>query len=116
MSQVSSSSAVPATSRPRRPLLAFLRRRLAGWKLRHQLPVNFALHLVGIPLAVAGVVLLFFDWRSGLAAFVAGYLLQYVGHRIEGNDVGEWAAIKRLFGLPYVGISPRWNPSDPKQL
>ena len=101
-----------------RSLLAFLRRRLEGWRLRHQLPFNFALHMVGIPLAVAGVVLLFtpLDWYWGVAAFVLGYVLQYVGHRAEGNDLGEWAAIKRLFGLPYVGIAPRWNPEDPSRL
>jgi hypothetical protein len=101
----------------RRPLLNFIRRRLQGWRLRHQLPFNFAIHLIGIPLALTGVVLLFFlDWYWGVGAFVLGYLLQYIGHRAEGNDVGEWAAIKRLFGLPYVGIAPRWNPEDPSGL
>jgi len=113
-----------ATSRPtrRRPLLTFLRRRLEGWRLRHQLPINFWLHMVGIPMALGGVVLFiisFFSdlqWYWGVAAFFLGYLLQYIGHRFEGNDVGEWAAIKRLVGLPYVGISPRWNPEDPSRL
>jgi hypothetical protein len=105
------------TAPPRRPLRAFLRRRLNGWMLRHQLLFNFWLHMVGIPLALTGVVLLFVvDWYWGVAAFVVGYLLQWIGHRAEGNDVGEWAAIKRLLGLPYVGISPRWGPCDPTQL
>jgi hypothetical protein len=108
-------SAPPA--RPRRPVLNFLRRRLHGWRLRHQLPFNFAIHLIGIPLAVAGVFLLFFlPWYWGTGAFVLGYVLQYVGHLAEGNDLGEWAAIKRLLGLPYVGIAPRWNPEDPSRL
>jgi hypothetical protein len=102
--------------RPRRAVLRFLKKRYQGWRLRHQLPFNFWIHLIGIPLAVAGVVLLFFDWRWGLAAFVVGYLLQWVGHLAEGNDLGEWAAIKRLLGLPYVGIAPRWNPEDPHRL
>jgi len=101
----------------RRPILRFLRRRLQGWRLRHQLPFNFAIHLIGIPLAVTGVVLLFFlRWYWGVGALVLGYLLQWIGHRAEGNDVGEWAAIKRLLGLPYVGIAPRWNPDDPNRL
>ncbi len=114
----------PSPARPprRRPVLNFLRRRLEGWRLRHQLPFNFAIHLIGIPLAVAGAFLLFaslfsdLPWYWGFGAFVLGYLLQYVGHRAEGNDVGEWAAIKRLLGLPYVGIAPRWNPDDPNRL
>jgi hypothetical protein len=101
----------------RRPVLRFLKRRLQGWRLRHQLPFNFYIHLIGIPLAVLGVVLLFvLPWYWGVGAIVLGYLLQYVGHRAEGNDVGEWAAIKRLLGLPYVGIAPRWNPEDPNRL
>jgi hypothetical protein len=101
----------------RRPVLNFIRRRLRGWRLRHQLPSNFALHLIGIPMAVAGVFLLFFlPWYWGAGAFVLGYLLQWIGHCFEGNDLGEWAAIKRMLGLPFVGISPRWNPEDPSQL
>jgi hypothetical protein len=105
-----------------RPLRRFLRRRWEGWRLRHQLPFNFAIHLIGIPMALAGIPLLAVGWYWGIAwywgvgAFVLGYLLQYVGHLAEGNDLGEWAAIKRLFGLPYVGISPRWNPEDPNRL
>jgi hypothetical protein len=104
----------------RRPLLRFLGRRLKGWRLRHQLPFNFYIHLTGIPLALSGVVLLLAlpwdQWYWGVGAFVLGYLLQYVGHLAEGNDLGEWAAIKRLLGLPYVGIAPRWNPEDPGRL
>ncbi len=68
--------------------------------------------MVGIPVAVAGLVLLFVPgvgWAWGIGGLVAGYVLQYIGHRVEGNDVGEWAAIKRLLGLPYVGIAPRWQ-------
>jgi hypothetical protein len=95
-----------ATVSRRRPL----RRILRNWRLRHRHPFNFWIHLIGIPLAVAGVVLLFVaDWSWGVAAIVLGYVLQYVGHRVEGNDVGEWAGIKRLLGLPYVSISPRWQ-------
>jgi hypothetical protein len=105
-------SASPPTSGAglfrRRPL----RRALRNWRERHQHPFNFGIHLVGIPMAVAGLLLLcvgwYWDvpWYWGAGGLVLGYLLQYVGHRVEGNDVGEWAAIKRLLGLPYVGIAP----------
>lgn len=106
----------PSASR-RRPILRFLRRRLGNWRERHRLAFNFYIHLLGIPLAVTGVVLLFFQpWYWGVGAIVLGYLLQWIGHLAEGNDVGEWAAIKRLLGLPYVGIAPRWNPDDPHRL
>jgi Protein of unknown function (DUF962) len=116
---MSMTDATPPAAPPprRRPVLRFLRRRLQGWRLRHQLPFNFAIHLIGIPLALTGVVLLFFlPWYWGVGAIVLGYLLQYVGHLAEGNDLGEWAAVKRLLGLPYVGIAPRWNPEDPNRL
>lgn len=87
----------------RRPL----RRILRNWRQRHQHPVNFWIHMLGIPIAVAGVVLLCLQsWVWGASALFVGYLLQYVGHRVEGNDLGEWAAIKRIFGRPFVGIAP----------
>src|SRR4051794_20583579 len=111
-------------AKPRRPVLHWLRCRLNGWLLRHQLSFNFALHMVGIPLAFMGLFLLLaiplsgelLPWQWAVAALGLGYLLQWIGHCFEGNDLGEWAAIKRLVGLPYVGIAPRWNPEDPSRL
>ncbi len=103
----------------RRPVLRFLGQCWQNWRLRHQLPFNFAVHVLGIPLAVAGLGVLLaapfsdvVEWYWGVAGLAIGYLLQYVGHRAEGNDVGEWAAIKRLLGLPCVGISPRWQKPE----
>ena len=97
----------------RRPV----RRALRNWLDRHQHPVNFWIHLAGIPLACAGIVLLFvLPWSEcywALAALVGGYALQFFGHRVEGNDMGEWAAIKRLLGLPYVGIAPGREEAAP---
>ncbi len=102
----------------RRPVLAFLKRRLDGWRLRHQLPLNFWIHMVGIPLALLSVLVMPFlvEWYWCLTGFLLGYLLQWIGHAAEGNDLGEWAAIKRLLGLPYVGVAPRWHPADARQL
>jgi hypothetical protein len=117
MNGMTQSSSPPKTPPSRRPLLAFVKRRLQGWRLRHQLPFNFYIHLIGIPLAVAGIAMLFaLPWYWGVGAFVLGYALQYVGHLAEGNDLGEWAAVKRLLGLRYVGIAPRWSPEDPTRL
>ena len=72
--------------------------------------------MIGIPMAVVGVVMLCWKdvgWEWGIGAFVLGYVLQWIGHLAEGNDVGEWAAIKRMLGLPYVGIAPQYetNPA-----
>jgi Protein of unknown function (DUF962) len=99
--------------RRRRPVLNFLGKVLGNWGERHQLPFNRWMHLFGIPLAVAGVVLLFYlPWYWGVGAILLGYVFQYLGHRAEGNDVGEWAGIKRLCGLPCVPIAPRWQKAQ----
>ena len=69
--------------------------------------------MIGIPMTVVGIALLSFQpWYWGVGAFVLGYLLQFIGHCVEGNDMGEWAGIKRLIGLPYVAVSPRWQQKD----
>lgn len=109
MTQTSQSNRFPIA----RAIIRFAKKALRNWRERHQLPFNFWIHMIGIPLAVAGVAMLFWlEWYWGAAAFALGYLLQYIGHRAEGNDVGEWAGVKRLFGLPTVSISPRWASRD----
>ena len=99
---------------------------LQNWLDRHRHPVSFWLHMVGIPLAVAGLLLggwqmppplsepaMWGLWWRPVGLIVLGYLLQWIGHRLEGNDVGELILVKRLLGLPYVDISPRFaRPQD----
>lgn len=91
-----------------RRLLALAGRARRNWLVRHQAPANYWVHMVGIPLAVAGVLLLFVTpWYWGAGVIGLGYLLQWVGHRAEGNDVGEFIPVKRLLGLPVVAIAPQ---------
>lgn len=103
----------------RRPIRRALRRWRDHWLQRHRHPFNFWIHMIGIPVALLGTPLLLAllpwdQWYWGATAFVGGYLLQWLGHLVEGNDLGEWAGIKRLLGLPYVAISPRWQePASP---
>ena len=93
-----------------RKLLGFASRARRNWLARHQHPFSFWIHMVGMPLAAAGVVLLFFaDWYWGVGAIVCGYILQWIGHCVEGNDVGELIPLKRLLGLPVVQIAPRYQ-------
>ena len=97
----------------RRPLRRFLRKAFHNWLERHRRPFNYLIHIPGILLAVTGVVMLFLlPWYWGAGAIVLGYFLQWLGHRVEGNDVGEWAAIKRMLGLPYVGVAPTPQPRE----
>ena len=88
-----------------------------NWLERHQCPTSYRLHLIGIPLTILAVVLAGYQlylwrwdlwWRPTLLLAV-GYLLQYIGHVIEGNDMGELVLIKRMLGRPYVAISPRYH-------
>jgi hypothetical protein len=90
-----------------RRLLGLAGKARRNWLDRHRHPFNFWVHLVGIPVAVAGVPLLFLaPWYWGVGAVVGGYVLQWVGHRVEGNDVGELIPIKKALGLPTVAIAP----------
>ena len=53
------------------------------------------------------------QWWRPVGLLVLSYLLQWIGHRIEGNDLGEVVFIKRLLGLPYVAVSPRYTHQGP---
>src|SRR4051794_32058646 len=94
-------------------VIRVIHKRLAKWGSRHQHPFNFAIHMFAVPLSFFGV-LKWFDgeWYLGTLLFVTGYLLQFVGHLVEGNDIGEWALIKWGLGWPRVPISPRWLAPD----
>lgn len=80
------------------------------WLERHRRPTSFVLHMIGIPPTLLGVlfvpiylVLLSLPiFLLALALFIGGYLLQFLGHLIEGTDPGEIIYFKRKLGLPYV--------------
>lgn len=91
---------------------------LENWLDRHRNPASFWLHMLGIPLTIAALILAGWQlahgqwplwWRPCLL-LVVGYLLQWIGHRIEGNDMGEVILIKKILGRPYVAVSPRYTP------
>lgn len=84
--------------------------------------MSLCLHLVGIPLTVASIPLAVVQlvqgqwglwWRPALL-FGIGYLWQWIGHLIEGNDMGEVILIKKWLGRPYVAVSPRYGPDADK--
>ncbi len=89
---------------------------LRNWLQRHQHPVSRGLHYVGIPLTIAALVVAgvqLYLWRWDLwwrpvVLLAAGYGLQWLGHRLEGNDMGEAILVKRLLGRPYVAVSRRY--------
>ena len=64
---------------------------IARYAQSHQHPVNRFCHTVGIPLIVVSLPLLVAAvfvpalWVYAVALFVAGWVLQFVGHAVEGK-------------------------------
>jgi hypothetical protein len=75
---------------------------------------------VGIPLTIAAVIVALIQlrqdrwdlWWRPVVLLVVGYLLQWIGHRLEGNDMGEVILVKKILGRPYVAVSPRYDAGD----
>ncbi len=92
-----------------------MRRFWKNYRERHLHPGNQLFHLVGLPVTFVFPIH-FLVWHQqypaswALIAFVVGYVLQFIGHAIEGNDAGELILIKRCLGRPYVEFGPR-HPS-----
>jgi hypothetical protein len=71
---------------------------LIDYAQRHAHPVNAILHVPGVPLAFYGLYsMLTGGFPLGLSLFVGGYFLQWVGHRVQGNEVGEVILIRSLW-------------------
>ena len=76
------------------------------YKSQHQHPLNKLCHMIGIPMITMAWLLFFFRWRWALVLFVGGWILQFVGHAVEGNRpaffqnpiyflVGPWWLLRR---------------------
>jgi uncharacterized membrane protein YGL010W len=79
---------------------------IENYKAKHRHPLNRLSHTIGIPMIVVSVPLFFFSWRWALALFIVGWVFQFVGHAVEGNQpaflknpvyllVGPWWLIRR---------------------
>lgn len=88
-----------------------LGRILRNYVQRHRNRANQFLHVVGVPVTFVGsaVLLIRQEWLWAGCFFVGGYVLQFIGHAIEGNDAGEVVLIKKLLGRPYVEFGPDSN-------
>lgn len=72
------------------------------YKAKHRHPLNRLTHTLGIPMIVVSLPLFLFNWRWALALFVLGWVLQFVGHFIEGNQPA-------FFRNPvYLLVGPAW--------
>ncbi len=75
---------------------------MENYKAKHQHPLNKLTHNIGIPMIVISLPLFFFNWRWALALFIVGWIFQFIGHAIEGNQPA-------FFRNPvYLLIGPMW--------
>jgi uncharacterized membrane protein YGL010W len=73
-----------------------------SYKAKHRHPLNRLTHNIGIPMIVISLVVFFFNWRWALLLFVVGWILQFLGHIIEGNQPA-------FFRNPiYLLVGPLW--------
>lgn len=72
------------------------------YKEKHKHPANRLLHSFGIPMIVISLPIFFFNWRVALILFVVGWIFQFIGHFIEGNQPA-------FFRNPiYLLVGPLW--------
>lgn len=73
-----------------------------NYRAKHRHPVNKLCHTIGIPMIIISLPLFLFSWRWALALFIIGWIFQFVGHAIEGNQPA-------FFKNPvYLLIGPLW--------
>ena len=58
---------------------------LKQYKADHQHPMNKATHMVGIPMIIISLPLMFFAPPIGIGLFVLGWIFQFIGHAFEGK-------------------------------
>lgn len=86
---------------------------LETYKAKHRHPLNRLSHSIGIPLIIVSLPLFLYNWRWALALFISGWVFQFAGHVIEGNQpaffhnpfyllIGPWWLFKR--GLAISGL------------
>jgi uncharacterized membrane protein YGL010W len=92
---------------------------IEGWMARHRDPASFVLHMFGIPPTILGVLLIpvyVFQvsipiFLLALAMFVGGYLIQFLGHLIDGSEPGEIMYLRARMGWTCAELSPAPAPA-----
>ena len=81
-------------------MLAIIGNYLKAYMSNHRHAGNRVLHIIGVPLAPWGAIVLLVtgNFVAAVAAFFVGYGLQWFGHRWEGNQMGDLVVLKQLAG------------------
>jgi uncharacterized membrane protein YGL010W len=89
--------------------MATLHEYMSRYDHEHTNAWNKVFHGVGIPLVIAGLILLLLlRWKIGLALFVLGWIFLFAGHRIEGNHPAFFQ------GMIYFLVGPLWIAKEIK--
>jgi len=89
--------------------VTWLDRHMAQYDHEHRNGWNRAMHAIGIPILLAGIIFASLTfWRAGLGFFVGGWVLLFAGHRIEGNDPAFFQ------GVVYFLVGPIWVAKEIK--
>ena len=84
---------------------------MTRYEHEHNSPWNRLLHAIGIPAIFAGIVLLvLLQWQWGLSLFLGGWVLLFLGHKIEGNKPAFFQ------GPVYFLVGPLWVAREIKEL
>lgn len=84
-------------------VLPSLSQYMAQYDHEHSSGWNKFLHGVGIPMIFAGIILLILTkWIWGAGFFVGGWILLFLGHKIEGNHPAFFQ------GPIYLLVGPIW--------
>jgi uncharacterized membrane protein YGL010W len=87
-----------------------LERYMGQYDHEHHNPWNKVLHAIGIPAILTGLILLaILHWRLGLTLFIGGWILLFLGHRIEGNKPAFFQ------GPVYFLVGPIWVLKEIKE-
>ncbi len=75
---------------------------------QHQTKLNRRLHLYGRIIRAAAIPVAFFNWKTAIGLFVLGYLIQFLGHAIEGTSPSFFRNPKHLIigTLSYIVKDP----------
>jgi uncharacterized membrane protein YGL010W len=69
-------------------------------------------HMFGIPIIVVSLPMLFFNWRLGLAMFVMGWILQFVGHYVFQKNHPVFMRARGdpwTYAVGLVFVSEEWS-------
>src|SRR5215475_10677134 len=83
--------------------MADLAHYMSRYDHEHHSGWNKLLHGIGIPMIFAGIVLFVLQkWSWGVGSFLGGWVLLFLGHRIEGNHPAFFQ------GPIYLLVGPIW--------